>query len=121
IPVSTLVTLTEAPGTTAPVLSVTVPTMEPVVVWAVKGGRPSEKQVQMTRISSRLAPICYSSTEPRPMQMIDSHSILYPFSSKIFPKYRWGGIEPATHPDIGASGRYESGLIARRVPYRFSA
>jgi len=35
------------------------------------------------------------------MQMIDSHSILYPFSSKIFPKYRWGGIEPATHPDIG--------------------
>ena len=35
--------------------------------------------------------------------------------------FRWGGIEPATHPDIGSAGRHESGLVARRLPDRVPA
>src|SRR5262245_52703906 len=51
VPVPTLVSVTVAPGTTAPELSVTVPTIVPVTAWANAGG--DQRDATRTRNRNR--------------------------------------------------------------------
>jgi hypothetical protein len=47
--VASFIAVTEALGTEEPVASVTVPTIDPVVVWAAKGSDPVRKHKAMVR------------------------------------------------------------------------
>src|SRR5260370_24974610 len=51
--VSTLVMVTAAPGTAAPLLSVTVPTIDPVVVWAAIGSNERRKQIAIPNCTKK--------------------------------------------------------------------
>src|SRR5450432_2587732 len=53
LPVSTLVTVTDAFGTAAPVVSVTRPTIEPVVVWAIADSTVSARPKAIQKNRSR--------------------------------------------------------------------